>query len=170
MTYYDSISAGYDELHSEEQNKKLDFISDHLPKGFKPRPDDSLLDVGCGSGISTAFWKCKATGIDPSKNLIALAKKKYPDCSFIVAPAEHLPFKDKEFEFITSLTSIQNFDDIETSLREMRRISKPGARFILTFLKRGEKTKSIDQRIKRLFTLNGRFEEEKDIIIFCTAT
>jgi ubiquinone/menaquinone biosynthesis C-methylase UbiE len=166
MTYYDSISSGYDELHSEEQNKKLDFILNHFPANFEPKQTDSLLDVGCGSGISTAFWNCKTTGIDPSKNLIALAKKKYPDCEFIVAPAEHIPFKDKEFDFIVSLTAIQNFDNIEAGLREIRRVSKPGAKFVLTFLKRSEKSKSIEERVKRLFTIAARLEEDKDVIFF----
>ena len=50
-TYYDNISKSYNQLYGEEQKKKLDIIKDcvHVKKSYK------LLDVGCGTGISSDF-------------------------------------------------------------------------------------------------------------------
>ena len=51
MDYYSSIAKGYDELHKEEQLKKLQIIAKHIkPKGL-------LLDIGAGTGISTSFLR-----------------------------------------------------------------------------------------------------------------
>ena len=48
MNYYDEISEGYEELHKEEQEKKIELIKQHL----KVNPEEKLLDVGCGTGLT----------------------------------------------------------------------------------------------------------------------
>ena len=48
MNYYDKIAKGYEELHKEEQLKKIKLIKTIL----KVNPTDKLLDVGCGTGLT----------------------------------------------------------------------------------------------------------------------
>jgi len=72
MTYYDEISSGYEELHKEEQLKKVSLIKKHL----KVNPNDKLLDVGCGTGLTTEPWECKRYGVDPAPKLLERAKQK----------------------------------------------------------------------------------------------
>ena len=165
MTYYDEISEGYDELHSAEQHQKLSVILVNLPEGFEPGPDQNLLDVGCGTGISTTFWNCHTTGIDPSDKLIELAKNKYPAAEFKVGIAESISFPDHHFDIVISLTAIQNFKDIPKGLDEIRRVGND--RFILTFLKKSKKADSIEQEIGMRFTLVKQVEEDRDTILFC---
>lgn len=170
--YYDSIASGYDELHGEEQLKKLELIgqeiyTDSILKDFI-NPKYKLLDVGCGSGISTTFFKVKEKfGIDPSSELIKIAIKNYPYCEFRVASAEKIPFKNKTFDLLLSLTAIQNFSDITKGLLEIKRVGKKDAYFILTYLKKSPKHKDIDNIIKLNFDIIKRLEESKDIIYFC---
>ena len=170
--YYDSIAKGYDELHGEEQLKKLELIGkelkvDPLLKDFL-RPEYKLLDVGCGSGISTGFFKAKEKfGIDPSSKLVAIAIKNYPYCEFKIAGAELIPYKDKTFNVILSLTAIQNFSNITRGLVEIKRVGKKDAYFILTFLKKSPKHKEIDEAIKLNFDVIKKIEESKDVIYFC---
>ena len=156
--YYDSIAEGYDELHEEEQLKKCRIIAKH----FKPE-NKKILDAGCGTGIASNFFKCKI-GIDPSEKLLAIARKKFPEIKFIKARAENIPFGDNEFDAVISLTAIQNFDNIENGLKEIKRVGKE---FVLTFLKRSEKREVIESLIKKLFKIKKTIEEEKDIIYFC---
>jgi ubiquinone/menaquinone biosynthesis C-methylase UbiE len=167
--YYDSIASGYDELHSEEQLMKLGIIEDELLNNPELqefiKPDYGLLDVGCGTGISTRFFNIKEReGIDPSKELIKIAISKDPLGNYIICKAENMPFLKKEFDIIISLTAIQNFDDIEKGLEKIRHAGK---RFILTFLKKTEKKELIENLIEEKFHVIKKFEEEKDIIYFC---
>jgi demethylmenaquinone methyltransferase/2-methoxy-6-polyprenyl-1,4-benzoquinol methylase len=169
--YYDGIAKGYDELHGEEQLKKLELIgreihTDPELKDFIKSPY-KLLDVGCGTGISTGFFKTQEKhGIDPSTNLINIARKNYPLCEFAVGRAEKLLDKDKQFDIVISLTAIQNFNDIEKGLDEIRRVGRN--HFILTFLKKSPKHGLIDELIKEKFNVIKKIEEDKDIICFCT--
>ena len=158
MNYYDSISSGYDELHEEEQLKKCRTIAEYFD--FKNK---KILDVGCGTGIAANFFKCKI-GIDPAEKLIDIAKKKFPGIKFLVTKAENLPFRDNEFDAVISVTAIQNFDDIEKGLKEIKRFGKE---FVLTFLKKSVKKSIIEKTIKKLFKIKKILEEEKDLIYFC---
>lgn|SRR3989338_1675206 len=158
MNYYDSISSGYDELYKEEQLKKCKIIAENFD--FKNK---KILDVGCGTGIAANFFKCKI-GIDPAEKLIDIAKKKFPGIKFLVTKAENLPFRDNEFDAVISVTAIQNFDDIEKGLKEIKRFGKE---FVLTFLKKSVKKSIIEKTIKKLFKIKKILEEEKDLIYFC---
>ena len=167
--YYNQISQGYEELHKEEQIKKLHFIKELLEKlGIKIKQTDTLLDVGCGTGLTTQFWEytnCNKTGIDPAIKLIEKAKEKdkNKEIKYILATAENLPFKDNNFDITISITAIQNFHDIEKGLDEIKRVSKN--LIILSFLKKSKKKEKILNLIKSKFNIKEIAEEEKDIII-----
>lgn len=183
--YYDSIAEGYDRLHMEEQLKKLDVIEEALSKDadlkskFVISKTTKVLDVGCGSGISTEFFgslknidKRNIFGIDPSKELVKIAEQKQKKINnnmnnirYSIAPAESIPFKDHEFDYVISITAIQNFNNIEKGLDEIKRVGKD--KFILTFLKKSEKAKAIEGLIKEKFDVIKKLEEDKDIIYFC---
>ncbi len=163
MNYYDEIANGYDELHSEEQLKKLEIIKQH----FQPQKTDKLLDVGCGTGVSS-LWDCKVYGVDSSEKLLEQFRDKVKDKKnyFILqADAESLPFSDEEFDYVISLTAIQNFDDIKKGIEEIRRVGKNN--FALTFLKKSPKREEIIDIIKGIFYdfELKQIEEEKDIIL-----
>ncbi|MBW2993194.1 methyltransferase domain-containing protein [Candidatus Woesearchaeota archaeon] len=158
MTYYNKIAPGYEELHEQEQLNKLI----HITQFIEPKPNDNLLDVGCGSGISTRFWQCKTFGIDPSEELINIAKQKDPDGDYLIASAEKLPFPDKSFDIVTSVTAIHNFNDIEKALNEIKRVAKD--RVVLSILKKSEKAGKIKQLISSLFEIEKEIEEDQDII------
>ena len=172
--YYDSIASGYDELHGAEQIEKLELIgreinTDPVLKDFI-RSNHKLLDVGCGSGISTGFFKAKERfGIDPSPKLVKIAIRNYPYCEFKIASSESIPYKDHAFNIILSITAIQNFSDLTKGLLEMKRVAKKDACFILTFLKKSPKHKDIDEAIRLNFDVIKKVEEKKDMIYFCRA-
>lgn len=168
--YYNSIAKGYNELHGEEQLEKLELIGKEINTDSKLhefiKPNYTLLDVGCGTGISTGFFKVKKRiGIDPSSELIKIAIKNNPLIQFKIFGAEKLEFKNNQFDIIISLTAIQNFIDIEQGLDEINRVGKKY--FILTFLKKSSKHNLIKELIHKKFNVIKQIEQDKDIIYFC---
>ncbi|MBW2966669.1 class I SAM-dependent methyltransferase [Candidatus Woesearchaeota archaeon] len=157
MTYYDEISEGYEELHREEQLKKINLIK----KFLKPNPEDKLLDVGCGTGLTTEPWLCKRYGVDPAPKLLAKARQR-DKIEYKLAPAENIPYPDNFFDIVISITAIQNFHDIEKGLSEIKRVGKD--KFILSFLKKSSKADTIKKSIQNMFDVKEIIEQEKDLI------
>ena len=153
MTYYDEISRGYEELHREEQEKKLELVKSLI----SVKPEDKLLDVGCGTGITTQF-DCDNFGLDPAIKLLM----KHKDGKYVCGEAEHIPFRDDCFDYVVSITAVQNFHDIEVGIREIKRVAKK--RVVITALKKSSKIGKIRQIIEREFKVEKEIEEEKDIV------
>ncbi len=153
MAYYDEIAGGYEELHKEEQQKKLEIAKKYI----HPKKEDWLLDVGCGSGLSS-MWECNVIGIDPCFELLKRNKKEK-----VAGVAEKMPFRGKTFDFVVSLTALQNFNNIEEGLKEIKRVGK--GVFAVSFLKKSEKKDAITEMIKKHFNVKDAVEEEKDIVM-----
>src|SRR5690606_38797234 len=62
---------------------------------------------------------------------IALCRAQMPEGDFHVGPAERLPFGDGEFDLVTCLGSLEHFLDPVGALKEMRRVARPKARFLI---------------------------------------
>jgi len=159
MSYYDEIAEGYDELHGEEQRKKTIIIQKALEElgiGF-----DSLLDVGCGTGISLEGWHCNKKGIDPSAKLVEQAKAKGFDVH--VGSAEEIPFGDHSFDLVISLTSAHHFD-LDKALKEMKKVGKHY--FVFSFLKKAD-VEGFRKRLVEEFRVIKEIDAEKDVIFIC---
>ena len=159
MSYYNQIASGYEELHKEEQLKKIAIIKEHIQFHEKWK----ILDVGCGSYFPTKEnFKGTVIGIDPAYKLLTIAKKRIP---VIEGKGELLPFKDNSFMAVISITALQNFRDIEKGLEEMRRVAK---KYIaISVLKKSQKIGMIKDLIPRILKVERIVEEEKDLIFFC---
>lgn len=166
MRYYDHISAGYDELHKEEQLRKIEIILSRLLK--ETLVEGALLDVGCGTGFSLdmlaqATGK-KVQGVEPSKGMLEQYKGKE---NITQAGAEELPYPDQHFCAVVSITAIQNFSDIPDGVAEIERVAKNDAPIIISCLKKSSKLKDISVTLADTFEVEEIIEEEKDLIYFC---
>ena len=97
----------------------------------------SVLDVGCGIGVS-AFSMLemvgqagKITGLDISSGGISQAisrssQLQIPNISFVISNAENLQFSNDVFDCITSSFAIIQIPDRLKALKEMIRVLKPG--------------------------------------------
>ena len=75
--------------------------------------------------------------------------------TFYISSAEKLDFENETFDLVISLTAIQNFEDLDKSFNEMKRVGKN--KFVLTFLASVKNKNEIDKKIKEHFNL---FESE----------
>lgn len=156
MAYYDAIAKGYNELYQEEQLNKLSIIK----KNIKINKSTKILDVGCGTGISSDF-DCFIAGIDPSIELL----KQNKNNKKLLSTAENIPFKDHSFDYVISITTIHNFKNINRSINEMKRVGKE--KFVFSILKRSKKFNFIKKLIEKNFIIEKVIEDGKDAIFFC---
>lgn len=96
-----------------------------------------ILDVGSNSGFLTAkisrlFPEADTTGTDIYKKSIESAKKKYPHLTFITADAHKLPFKEREFDLIFCLETLEHVISPRKVLKEMKRCLKNEGRIIIS--------------------------------------
>ncbi len=153
--YYSDIAEGYDNLHREEQLKKLKLLA----KYFKPK--GRMLDIGAGTGISTKFFRnVEAVALDPSEGML-----KHYVGENAVGDAEHIPFPDKSFDSIISITALHHVKDAGKAAAEIRRVAKEDAVFAFTILKKAKNADELREKLKKEFGLE-EIEEEKDYILF----
>lgn len=155
MNYYDKIADSYEELYGGEQLEKLEIISWYI----KVKKTDKLLDIGCGTGISTNFFKCNSTGIDPGRKLLKKGKG-----NLIYGKAEKLPFKEKTFDIILCITAVHNFKNPEKAIKEILRVTKPDAKIVITLLKKSGNYAKIKNLIKEHFRKIKEVNSARDTI------
>jgi len=93
--------------------------------------EDRVLDVGCGVGWAVHLMlergAGRGVGIDISPGMVARAAS---GAHFVTASATALPFADRAFSKILSVESIYYYGDLDGALREIRRVTAPGGRFL----------------------------------------
>lgn len=97
-------------------------------------PDGAeLLDAGCGSGRTLDELEAfgHVTGVDVSHQAVATARAR-GHRNVLVAPLEQLPFATARFDLITCLDVLEHTPDDRRTLSELRRVTRPGGRLIVT--------------------------------------
>lgn len=94
-----------------------------------------ILDLGCGTGHSTIIVKNtghKVVGLDNNPNMIQHAANKGLN-KLVIADFTHLPFKNKSFTGIISISSIQWIQPTKYSklIKEIKRILIPAGKIII---------------------------------------
>ncbi len=162
LSMYSDTASGYNELHGEEQKKKIEIIL----KNLELKKDDLLLDIGVGTGLALEALKgkCRCIGIEPCKELIEQANPEIKE-KITEAKAESIPFGDNKFDIIISVTAIHNFDNTDKAIEEIKRVAKPKAQIIITILKKSQKADEIKRKLVKNFMLRREIGEDKDYIL-----
>ncbi|MFI6102469.1 class I SAM-dependent methyltransferase [Lentzea sp. NPDC051213] len=87
----------------------------------------SVLDLACGSGEFCAEATkagARATGIDISEAMIALARGTAPQAEFRVWPLGPLPWEDGTFDVVTAFNALFFAADPEAAFAEAVRVSR----------------------------------------------
>ncbi|MFH1437669.1 MAG: methyltransferase domain-containing protein [Pseudomonadota bacterium] len=144
----------------------LEEIYDTLLEEFIPldylKPGMRLLDSGCGGGhvpaiLAERFPELQITGIDLSDRMIERAGRvagRYSNVTVRQGNALDLPFEPETFDMAISLASIKHWPDQLGGVKEMRRVLKPGGRFMIMEADRLCTREAADNFVKRWrFTL-----------------
>ena len=93
-----------------------------------------ILDVGCGTGANLKLLQSygNAIGVDISEQAIGFCRARgIPQGRMFLASAIDLPFPDSQFDLAVSFEVLCNLQDDAAAFREIARVMKPGAPFIV---------------------------------------
>lgn len=132
VNYYDTIASQYDESRfnnsygrfiDAEERRILDGIIDISAQ-------QQRLDVACGTGRLTNY---ATHGLDASNEMMAFARKRHPNVTFINASATATGLPDASFDVVYTFHLLMHLsvDDIRLIFDEVNRILKPGGHFIM---------------------------------------
>jgi len=104
-----------------------------------PAPLDAVLDLCCGTGdvcFRLAPHVARVTGVDFNGAMLDRARRRLAatrlnNIQFQQGDATRLAFSDHSFDLITISYGLRNLEDLDSGLREMVRLLKPGGRLLV---------------------------------------
>jgi ubiquinone/menaquinone biosynthesis C-methylase UbiE len=152
---YDSMSRSSNEAGLRE-----------IRHGLLAEANGSVLEIGAGTGLNLPHYDGKVESLvftDPEPAMLRRLQKKAreqaPLAKVLRAPAEDLPFEDDSFDTVVATLVLCGVDDQARSLREIRRVLRPGGR--LLFL---EHVRSDDPALARF---QDRMNWLNRLVVFC---
>jgi SAM-dependent methyltransferase len=114
---------------------------DALVAALGPRPSERWLDVATGTGagaIRAARAGADVTGLDVSPRMLDVARRSAAanglQLRFDLGDAERLPYRDGDFDVVSSAQGVIFVSDPTAAARELARVCRPGGRVGLTCL------------------------------------
>jgi demethylmenaquinone methyltransferase/2-methoxy-6-polyprenyl-1,4-benzoquinol methylase len=127
---FDRIAPVYDAMN-RAMTGGLDRRWRRLAAQAVVRPGDRVLDACCGTGELALAAKDsggEVTGLDFSERMLARARAKSPDMTWVRGDLLALPFAPESFDAATIGFGIRNVSDLDAGLRELARVLEPGGR------------------------------------------
>ncbi len=97
-----------------------------------------VLEIGAGTGLNLAAYPpavASLTLAEPEPSMVArlrsAAATHHHRPAVVAAGAEALPFADDSFDTVVSTLVLCTVSDVTASLREIRRVLRPGGRLLL---------------------------------------
>lgn len=104
-----------------------------------PKPTDRVLDIATGAGnVALAFAPHvgSVVALDLTPAMLEVTAKRAQEAGFtnlttVQGPAEELPFGDAEFDLSIVRLAPHHYADVQTAVREMARVTKPGGQVLI---------------------------------------
>ena len=142
VAFHDWESAHYDEKWSISYDERC--IDYAYGRYLKAVPDGRrygrVLEVGCGSGFfllnlyqAGVIGEAHCTDLSPAmvERCVANGRRLGIDVRGRVADAEALPYDDGAFDLVVGHAVLHHLPDVETSLKELARVLRPGGRVVI---------------------------------------
>jgi ubiquinone/menaquinone biosynthesis C-methylase UbiE len=119
-----------------DRGMRNDFMAQHRSRAA-PFATGRVLEIGSGSGLNIPQYTDQVEhlfGLEPSSVLCEKAAEMAENAPFPVdflqTGAEAIPLETAEIDTVVSSWTLCSIADIEPALQEIRRVLKPGGRFI----------------------------------------
>lgn len=125
----------------------------------------NILDVACGTGDMILNWlkftpNANLIGIDPSSNMLEIAKKKLPsNVKLIKGEAKSLEIESSSIDILSIAYGLRNVVELEAAIEEFRRVLKSGGILVILEFSKKDKQTLLDKAAlfytKRILPLLG---------------
>lgn len=130
ITYYNDLASTYDQNRfNNSYGKFIDSQERKILDKLLINKKEQILDLACGTGRLLNY---SLIGVDASAEMIAVAKRKFPEKKFIQTEADQIPLEDNCIDSIISFNFFMHLDQnkIDQILEESNRILKKNGRII----------------------------------------
>lgn len=116
----------------------------------KPESNLQIVDVACGTGDMILNWlkytiNANITGIDPSTNMLKIAKEKLPkEISLIKGEAKRLEIPSESIDLLSIAYGLRNVVEIDSALGEFTRVLKSGGVLVILEFTKKDKQNIFD--------------------------
>ena len=142
-------------IQLKSMNKEHTPVSLWGLKHLNIREDDVILDIGCGGGMNInrmSKTARKVYGVDYSIESVKLSRQVNQNfisegrVEILEGNVQALPFEDNTFDIVTAFETVYFWPDIERSFGEVKRVLKPGGKFLI-----GMETNGSDSLVMRFW-------------------
>jgi len=128
-SHFAAVAPRYDALRGERADEVVDLL---VAAG--DLAGRRVLDLGCGTGATAAAlsgrFGCVVTGVDPSAEMLAVARERAPQATFVEGVVEALPLAHATVQRALMQTSV-HLVDRRRAFAEVHRVLEPGGRFVI---------------------------------------
>ncbi len=129
--FFDKIARYYDSAFGNWIKK----MQSNIIKNSKLKNNARILDAGCGTGNLLSLLEERNSfelyGIDISKEMLGIARKKLRKTKLKIEPVEKLSFKDNFFDYIFSIDAFHHYSDKEKSMNNFYSALKRNGKLIV---------------------------------------
>lgn len=127
---YESIASQFDRRYRDGNWSGVQAVV----RAARPAGDSArALEVGCGTGywLGALSPTLGAFGLDPSPEMLRLARLRAPIADLVQARAENLPFAPGSFQLVFCVNALHHFPDPRRFPTDSRRILRSGGHLLV---------------------------------------
>jgi SAM-dependent methyltransferase len=126
---YDRIATQYEARYERNDYSGIERALAAFVRSGSGQIDSPVLEVGCGTGHWLRLLRngeIHVVGLDPSEEMLKVARTCHGDARLIRARAEALPCRPASFKRIFCVNALHHFRDPAAFFREARRVLVSG--------------------------------------------
>jgi len=126
---YDIIGARYNSTRRADQ-----YLTERLYHLLAPEVNGLYLDIGCGTGNYTVVLAekgLKFCGVEPSENMLGIARLHNSEIKWLNGTAENIPADDNTFDGGIATLTIHHWTDLWAAFTEIYRVLKQDAPLVI---------------------------------------